>query len=128
MAECTEIYYRGVKIVYTNVEDCSGDQAIPVFKKVLEVAKNYDSKSMLSLVNAQNTRFSSALLSTIKEVVKQNNPKVKATAVFGLNALSTMMANSIISVTGRQMKLFKTQTEAQDWLHEYELKTRSAAV
>ena len=83
---------------------------------------------MLSLVNAQNTRFSSELLSTIKDVVKQNNPKVKATAVFGLNTLSTLMVNSIISVTGRKMKLLNNMEEAQEWLYQYELKTRSAAV
>lgn len=128
MADCTEIRYKGVQMVYTNVEDCGGEQAIPAFKKVVEIAKKYPNKSMLSLVNAQNTRFSSELLSTIKDVVKQNNPKVKATAVFGLNTLSTLMVNSIISVTGRKMKLLNNMEEAQEWLYQYELKTRSAAV
>lgn len=127
MADCTEIRYKGVKIVYTNVENCSGEAAIPVFEKVVKLASTYPDKSMLSLVNARGTRFNSDLLSVIKDTVKKNNPKVKATAVFGLSALSTLMVNSIISVTGRKMKLLNSLEEAQEWLYQQEMKTRSAA-
>jgi len=127
MGECTEIRYKGVKMVYTNIEGCSGESAIPVFQKVVQVAATYPNKSMLSLVNAKGTRFNSDLLSVIRDTVKKNNPKVKATAVFGLNTLSTLMVNSIISVTGRRMKLLNSQEEAQEWLYQQEVNTRSAA-
>lgn len=127
MGECTEIRYKGVKMVYTNIEGCSGESAIPVFQKVVQVATTYPNKSMLSLVNAKGTRFNSDLLSVIRDTVKKNNPKVKATAVFGLNTLSTLMVNSIISVTGRRMKLLNSQEEAQEWLYQQEVNTRSAA-
>lgn len=127
MGNCTEIRYKGVKMVYTNIENCSGDAAIPVFRKVVEVAACYPDKSMLSLVNARGARFNSELLSVIKDTVKQNNPKVKATAVFGLSSLTSLMVNSIISVTGRQMKLLESEEEAREWLYQQEMKTRSAA-
>jgi len=127
MPDCTEIRYKGIKMVYTNVEGCSGEAAIPVFQKVVQIAATYPDKSMLSLVNARGTRFNSDLLSVIKDTVKKNNPKVKATAVFGLSALSTLMVNSIISVTGRKMKLLNTMEEAQEWLYQQEMKTSSTA-
>lgn len=128
MSDCTEIRYKGIKMVYTNVEGCSGEAAIPVFQKVVQIASTYPHKSMLSLVNAKGTRFNSDLLSVIKDTVKKNNPKVKATAVFGLSSLSTLMVNSIISVTGRKMKLLNTMEEAQEWLYQQEMKTSSTAV
>ncbi|MFP4090761.1 MAG: hypothetical protein ACLFUB_02435 [Cyclobacteriaceae bacterium] len=126
MGDCTEIVYKGVRIVYTNVEGCSGDTAIPVFEKVQKIAATYPDKRMLSLVNAKNTRFNSQLISTIKETVQKNNPKVRATAVCGLSALTTLMVNSIISVTGRKMKLFDTPEQGKEWLYQCELS--SAAV
>ena len=128
MGECSEIRYKGVRMVYTNIENCSGETAIPVFQEVVKIAATYPDKSMLSLVNAKGARFNSDLLGTIKDSVKKNNPKVKATAVFGLNTLSKLMVNSIISVTGRQMKLLDSKEEAQEWLYQYEMKTSSKAV
>jgi len=126
MPDCIEIRFKGVKMVYTNIENCTGAAAIPVFRKVVEVASRYPDKSMLSLVNARGARFNSELLSVIKATVKKNNPKVKATAVFGLSSLTRLMVNSIISVTGRQMKLVESEEEAQEWLYQQEIKTRSA--
>jgi len=112
-------------MVYTNVEGCTGEESIPAFHKVVQIASTYPNKSMLSLVNAKNTRFNSDLLSTLRDVVKKNNPKVKATAVCGLSTLSTLMVNSIISMTGRKMKLVKTLEEAQEWLYKFEVDSRA---
>lgn len=60
---------------------------------------------MLSLVNGKDAPYNSKLLSCIKETVKLNNHKVKATAVCGLNPLTTLIVNSIIAFTGRRMHL-----------------------
>jgi hypothetical protein len=121
MGNCTEINYKGTRIVYTNIEGCSGDTAIPAFEQVQQIASTYPPKSMLSMVNAKDARFNSNLISVIKETVKKNNPYVKATAVCGLSSLTTLMVNSIISVTGRKMKFFDTVDEAKEWLYQCNL-------
>ncbi|MEK6480346.1 hypothetical protein WJR50_22575 [Catalinimonas sp. 4WD22] len=122
MPDCTIIKYKTINIVYTDVSSCSGDMAIPCFEKVQQIASTLPDKSMFSLVNARDTRFNSKLLSVIKETVKKNNPKVRATAVCGLSQLSALMVNSIISITGRKMKLLDTLEEAKEWLYQENLK------
>lgn len=83
---------------------------------------------MLSLVNAKDARYNSNLLSTIKETVKKNNSKVKATAVCGLNPLTTLMVNSIIAITGRKMKLVDSFEEAKEWLYQVKMKNSEVLV
>ena len=128
MADCTIITYKDIKIVYTDISGTSGDGAIPAFEKSRKVAKQFEDGTMLSLVNATNARYNSNLLSTIKETVKQNNPKVKATAVCGLTPLTTLIANSIISFTGRKMKLVNTPEEAKAWLYQVAMKEEAVLV
>ena len=125
MSYCEIVDYKGVKIVYTNIVDTSGNEAIPVFDKVQSLVAQFPDKSVLSCVNARNARFNKDLLAKIKDTVKKNNPKSKATVVCGLNKLSKLILNGIISATGRQMKLFDGEAEAKEWL--YQLERGSAA-
>lgn len=127
MADCTIITYKNIKIVYTDISGTAGDAAVPAFKKSQQVAKQFEDGSMLSLVNATNARYNSNLLSSIKEAIKTNNSKVKATAVCGLTPLTTLIVNSIISFTGRKMKLLSTPEEAREWLYQVEMKGAEVA-
>lgn len=122
MADCTIISYKGVKIVYTDISGTFGDAAIPIFQKSQLVARQFADGTMLSLVDVTNARYNSNLLSYIKETVKINNPKVKATAVCGLTPLTTLIVNSVILFTGRKMKLVDTPQEAKEWLYQVEYK------
>ncbi len=127
MSYAKVIDYKGIKMVYTNIEDTAGNEAIPTFDKVQGLVAEFPDKSVLSCVNATNARFNKDLLSKIKETVKKNNPKAKATVVCGLSKLSTLILNSIIAATGRQMKLFDTEEEGKAWLYEYEIKSQSVS-
>lgn len=125
MSYAKVIDFKGIKIVYTNIVDTAGNEAIPTFDKVQGLVAEFPDKSVLSCVNATNARFNKELLNKIKETVKRNNPKAKATVVCGLNKLSTLILNSIIAATGRQMKLFDTEEEGKNWLYEYEMKSQT---
>ncbi len=121
MSYCEVLVHKGVKIVYTNIENTAGNEAIPTFDQVQTLVAGFPDKSVLSCVNATNARFNTELLSKVKETVKKNNPKSKATVVCGLSKLSTLILNSIIAATGRKMKLFDTVEEGKDWLAAIEL-------
>ncbi|WP_296618957.1 hypothetical protein [Marivirga sp.] len=123
MSYCKVLDYKGVKIVYTDIENTNGSEAISAFDDVQKLVAEFPDKSVLSCVNATNARFNKDLLSKIKETVKKNNPKVKVTVVCGLSKLSTLILNSIIAATGRKMKLFDSVEEGKEWLYQYELKS-----
>jgi hypothetical protein len=127
MSYCKIVDHKGVKIVYTDIENTKGDEAIPTFDQVQKLVAEFSDKCALSCVNATNARFNKDLLSKIKETVKKNNPKVKATAVCGLSKLSTLILNSIIAATGRKMKLFESVEQGKEWLYEYEVSTSNSA-
>ncbi|WKK80979.2 hypothetical protein [Marivirga arenosa] len=127
MSYCKVIDYKDVKIVYTDIENCDGADAIPAFDSVQKLVAQFPEKSVLSCVNATNARFNKDLLSKIKETVKKNNPKVKVTVVCGLSKLSTLILNSIITATGRKMKLFDSVEDGKEWLYQYEMKSRNHA-
>ncbi len=128
MSYAKVVEYKNIKIVYTNIVDTAGSEAIPTFNKVQKIVAEFPNKSVLSCVNATNARFNKDLLNKIKETVKVNNPKSKATVVCGLNKLSTLILNSIIAATGRHMKLFATEQEGMEWLYDYEMQTREVPV
>lgn len=126
MSYCEVRDFKGLKIVYTDIAGTSGNEAIPTFDKVQGLVQKFPDKSVLSCVNATDARFNKDLLAKIKETVKKNNPKAKATVVCGLNKLSTLILNGIIAATGRQMKLFDTVEEGMEWLVAYETKNSTA--
>lgn len=117
MSTCSVIKFKDIDIVYTDISDASPEQAIVSFERNQEIIAQMPLKSVYSLVNAKNARFNKNLIQTIKETVKKNNPHNKATAVSGLSQLSRLMVNSIISFTGRDMKLTETVEEGKEWLY-----------
>ncbi|MEL7004560.1 MAG: hypothetical protein AAFN93_17770 [Bacteroidota bacterium] len=117
MSKCNIIKYKDIDIVYTDISNCSPEEAVVAFENCQEVIGKMPLNSVYSLVNAKGARFNSNLIQTIKDTVKKNNPYNKATAVSGLSQLSRLMVNSIISFTGRQMKLTDTVDDAKEWLY-----------
>ncbi len=117
MPSCTTIKYKTIDIVYTDISGASPEEAIQVFDQNQQIIAGFPENSVYSLVNAKDARFNSRLIQKIKETVKKNNSKNKATAVCGLSHLTRLMVNSIVSFTGRQMKLTETVDEAKEWLY-----------
>ena len=117
MPTCNVIKFKDINIVYTDISGATPEEAVEAFDRCQEIIGQMPLNSVYSLVNAKDARFNSGLIQKIKETVKKNNPHNKATAVSGLNQLSRLMVNSIISFTGRQMKLTDSVDEAKEWLY-----------
>ena len=95
MSYCKVVEHKGVKIVYTDIENTNGNEAIPAFDAVQKLVAEFPDKSVLSCVNATNARFNKDLLSLI--------------------------LNSIIAATGRKMKLLDSVEDGKEWLYQYEI-------
>lgn len=117
MSKSNIIKYKDINIVYTDISHTSPEEAIEAFNCCQKIIEKMPLNSVYSLVNAKDARFNTNLISKIKETVKKNNPHNRATAVCGLNQLSRLMVNSIVSFTGRQMKLTETVEEGKEWLY-----------
>jgi hypothetical protein len=72
--------------------------------------------SLLTLTNIEGMHFNSEIRDLFNDFIKGNKPFVKAGAVVGLAGLQQIVYNSLMKVTGRDIKAFSNPDEAKDWL------------
>jgi len=111
------IMHQGKEIVYI---DLSGLREVAeIFKLEDESAALIQSRGLnktLTLTNMEGMFFNNEIRSHFAEVVKNNTPYVKASAVIGLSGLISIMYNGFVSLTGRNVKSFKSRAEALEYL------------
>ena len=98
---------RGSKEVEQNIEACRLAQAL-VMKEPL--------KSVRLLTDVTDAHYTSEGVSALKEFSKAITPYMKASAVVGFVGLKSIIFQSLIKLTGREIKLFNTREDAKDWL------------
>lgn len=117
MRKAEIINHNGTELVYLDYSDLRNkDEVIQLILDGSDFIRNRPLDSVLSLVNVENMYFNNEVRNVLQENVKLNSPHVKKTAVFGLNGLISIMYNSFVKITGRNLKAFKTMDEAIDYL------------
>jgi hypothetical protein len=111
------IYHKGKTILYLDFTNMKDKEEI---MKLEEEGASYIRKqplnSVLTLTNMENMFFNNELKKFFEEKVKGNTPYVKAGSVIGMTGLISIMYNAFVSVTGRNIKSFKSKEEALDHL------------
>ena len=111
------IHYQGKSIVYLDFTNMRDKELI--MKKENEGAAYIRSqleKSVYTLTNMEGMLFNNELKKYFEEVAKGNAPYVKAGAVIGMTGLISIMYNAFVTVTGRDIKSFKSKEEALRYL------------
>ena len=111
------IDYKGKTILYL---DFTNMKNVDEIKKLEDDGVEYMRKqplhSVLTLTNMENMFFNNELKKYFEEKVKGNAPFVKSGAVIGLTGLISIMYNAFVSITGRNIKSFKSKDEALEYL------------
>jgi hypothetical protein len=113
------ITHKGKTILYldfTNMKDKA--EIIRLEEDGAAYIRKQPLNSVLTLTNMENMFFNSELKKWFEEKVKGNAPYVKAGAVIGMTGLISIMYNAFVSVTGRNIRSFKSKQEAMDFLAE----------
>ncbi|MEO9803004.1 MAG: hypothetical protein ABJF04_07140 [Reichenbachiella sp.] len=116
------ITHKGLSIIYSNLSNLDHDIAKSTMQSTVGVITEMPLKSVYSLINMEGLVLSRDLIAEIKSVGTANAPFVKATAICGLSPMASFLANSVIKVTKRNARLFKTPEEGKDWLYQESLK------
>lgn len=116
----SEIEYKEIKILYTDLSNLGIEEAIKVLEETLVEVPKHGEKSVLSLVNVENMRFGSELMKTFNKVGKNNLNYVIGTAVVGLTSMMRLLAKGVISASGRKADFFGPGEieKAKDWLYK----------
>ena len=80
------------------------------------IARQAPDGSLLTLTNVTASHFDSGVLKAIRELAEHNRPYVRAGAVVGLAGLMKVVYNTIIHLTGRNLKSFDDLDAAKAYL------------
>jgi hypothetical protein len=111
------ILHKGKSVLYldfTNMRD--KDEIMKLEDDGADYIRKQPLNSVLTLTNMENMFFNNELKKYFEEKVRGNAPFVKAGAVIGMTGLISIMYNAFVTVTGRNIKSFKSKEEAMDYL------------
>jgi hypothetical protein len=80
------------------------------------IARNPPDGSLLTLTLVKDSHFDSGVLKAIRELAEHNKPYVRAGAVVGLAGLMKVVFNTLIHLTGRNIKSFDDVESAKTYL------------
>jgi hypothetical protein len=111
------ILHNGVQILVLDVKG-SKDMAqnIAAFRLAQKLATNEPLKSVRLLTDVTGAHYDSEGVAVMKEFSKATTPYNKASAVVGVEGMKWIIVQSLIKLTGRDIKLFDTRDKALDWL------------
>ena len=80
------------------------------------VARQQPDGSLLTLTNVTDSHFDSGVLKAIRVLVEHNRPYVRAGAVVGLSGLMKVVYNTLVHLTGRNLRSFDDLESAKAYL------------
>jgi hypothetical protein len=113
------ILHKGVRILDLDIRGSKDiDQNIAAFRLAQELAIKEPLKSLRLLTDVTEAHFTTEAVSILKEFSKSTTPYMKASAVAGVIGVKWIIIQSLLKLTGRDIKLFDTRENAKEWLAE----------
>lgn len=117
MAQTDFMLYKGVRILYLNIVGSKDiEQNMAAYRRAQELATKEPPKSVRFLANVTDAHFTSEGVSVLKEFSKTITPYVIASANVGVTGLKKIIVQSLIKLSGRDLKLFDKEEAALEWL------------
>jgi hypothetical protein len=114
------INYKNHAVVYLDFSNLrSTDEINDLIGKAIAEIRRRPLKSVLTLTNIDGMYFNNTIFSGFSKYVRENSPYVKASAVVGMTGLISIMYNGFVKVTGREVKAFRSETDALEYLANY---------
>jgi hypothetical protein len=113
------ILHNGVRILDLDIRGSKDiDQNIAAFRLAQELAIKEPLKSLRLLTDVTDAHYTSEGVSIMKEFSKAITPYTKASAAAGITGVKWIVIQSLLRLTGRNIKLFDTRENAKEWLAE----------
>ena len=72
--------------------------------------------SVLTLTDVTGASYDAPTMVKMREYVEHNTPYVQKSAVLGITGLIKALYKIIVSVTGREVRIFHDEEAAKEWL------------
>jgi hypothetical protein len=116
MKSLESVVHKGKRICIIDISNSKPHDAITVLNESQNQISKLISKTALIITDVTNTVYNKESAAAFKKLAARNSHYIKASAVVGADRMRTFVLKTIASLTGRDIKLFKTRNEALDWL------------
>jgi hypothetical protein len=108
--------HKGKSIILVDLSHCTPNESLEAIPNAQEVIAKAGPKNALVMTDVTEATYNQAVAAAIKSFVQVNTPYMKGSAVVGADGVRLILLNTVIFLTRRELKTFKTRIEAQDWL------------
>jgi len=116
MSRCGFIECKGRKILRLDIDNCSAEEFEQVLVESARMIRAEPFNSVLSLAaGGEGTPIFTDKDGFIN-YISLNGPYMKASAVSGLPSMKADMLRGVVSGSSRNIRLFRTEEEAKEWL------------
>jgi hypothetical protein len=121
MVRTTFSEYQGKRIAHLNFAGISKeDEALAAIAEAAKIIQGQPPKSVYTLTNVKDSRFTSAVLGATKKLASENAPFVRAGAVVGMGQLQKAAYLTVMYFSKRNISAFDTEEEAKEWIAKQE--------
>ena len=119
MERVSFVKHKNKEILLVDISDIRNvNESIETLQNGTKLVKTQPPKSVLLLTNVSDTHYDPIGADAIKLYSKENTPFIKASAVVGVTGIKRLIFNTIVKMTGRDIKQFDEVEAAKDWLIE----------
>jgi len=110
------IRHKEKEIMRIDISRAELEEVVTILAEAKKLISQRAEKSVLTLTNVSDTRYTPALDRMMKEFASHNKPYVVAGAVVGVAGIRKAVFESVIQFTGRTLHLSEDEGSAMDWL------------
>jgi hypothetical protein len=116
MNKVQTITQTGKTIVIIDLSNCTPESAIQIIPEAAVMISGQPLKSALVLTDVTNAHYTKEVAGEIKNFVQKNTPYIKASAVVGADGIRSILLNTVILISRREIKTFNDRSSAMNWL------------
>lgn len=112
------IPYRGKQILVVDLMHCSAAESEETLRAVPDYVTTQSLGSVLLLADFTGASFDEDATRTMQQVAVFDKPYIKKAAWIGTEGLPASFEGTVSNFSRREFVVFKSKTEALDWLTE----------
>jgi hypothetical protein len=110
------ITYQRKQILLVDLASCSASQVEKIIRALPDLVTTLRRSSVLILSDFTGASFDEEAVRAMEQAAVFDKPYIKKTAWVGAASLPEAFANRVKSFSNREFPVFKTHSEAMDWL------------
>ena len=116
MERITNISHKGKSIILIDLSNSLPEETLRTIESGKAVISRSAPKSALVVTDVTGAKYNKEVAEAIKGFTSFNTPFLKGSAVVGAEGVASVLLQTVIFITRRELKSFPGRVEAFDWL------------